>query len=285
MLKRITVWLMAVCMMLLFCFGTVGAEKLEVPQTSFPAYIYDYWGKTVPCPSPYAITKKVSGIDIGTGDWKNPNDIFSGADGTVYIAVSGNDAADNRIEKLDSNLNLIDTFYGYTDKNGANIPFTKPQGIFVLDNGEIYLADSISKNIIHMTSECRLIRIIPPPTREDNAIIDDEFTAKYAPSKLVVDYLGGIHVVASHTNEGIVEFDSDGKFTGFLAAGKVNADPIQIIWRKISTKEQLERMNDFVPIEYNNISLDKSNFIFATSAAIDSSIVFIFQHSGGCEAA
>ena len=41
---------------------------------------------------------------------------------------------------------------------------------------------------------------------------------RYRPSKLVVDSSGRIHVVAINVNEGIVEFDPDGKFEGFLAA-------------------------------------------------------------------
>ena len=79
---------------------------------------------------------------------------------------------------------------------------------------------------------------------------------RYRPSKLVVDSSGRIHVVAINVNEGIVEFDPDGKFEGFLAAGKVTANPIEVIWKKLSPQAQLERMSNFVPIEYNNVSLD-----------------------------
>lgn len=69
-------------------------------------------------------------------------------------------------------------------------------------------------------------------------------------------------------------------FEGFLAAGKVNANPIEVIWKKLSTQAQLDRMSDFVPIEYNNVSLDDEDFIFATSAAIDSKVVVSELRSG-----
>ncbi len=245
----------------------------ETDELPFYSFTYNFWKKPIRCPDPYLIEKTITGMDLGIGDFKKPNDLFADKKGNIYLAVSGESAEDNKILKFDGDLNLLDTMEGFVDEDGALQYFEEPLGVFVEESGEIYVADGKSKRIIHMDAEAKLIRIIGAPTREDSAIISDNFIERYRPSKLVVDSSDRLHVVAINVNEGIVEFAPDGKFEGFLAAGKVNPNPIEIIWKKISTREQLDRMVDFVPIEYNNIALDDEDFILATSSAIQENIV------------
>ena len=258
----------------------VVAGNANAPAGSLASYTYDEWGKAVPCPAPYALSKSITGVDLGLGDFKRLNDIFTDSDGLVYVVSSGDKPEDNCIVKLDGDLNLLTVWTGYTTPDGQTVAFSEPLGIFITGAGEIYLADGSTREILHMDSECRLIRKILPPKAADSTIIDETFEEKYRPSKLVVDNYGQIHVVAANINQGIVEFDKDGKFDGFLAAGKVNANAVQLLWRKISTKEQRERMADFVPIEYNNITVDSENFLFASAAAVDNGVVLSEIRSG-----
>lgn len=257
-----------------------GEESLYTPVSSFASYTYNYWGDPVECPAPYTVTRTVTGVDIGVGELKKPNDMAVGPDGDIYLAVSGDAAGDNRIIRLDGQLNLLKEWTGCLDADGQTVPFQEPLGVFVDTNGDIYVADGASQNIYHMDGDCRLKRTILPPDPEENAFIDEAFVERYRPSKLAVDSSGRIHVVAINVNEGIVEFDPDGKFEGFLAAGKVNASALEILWKKLSSQEQLDRMADFVPIEYNNIALDQENFIFASAAAIDEGVVLSEIRSG-----
>lgn len=257
-----------------------GGDSLHMPVSSFASYTYNYWGDPVECPAPYAVTRTVTGVDMGAGELKKPNDMAVGPDGDIYLAVSGDAAGDNRIIRLDGQLNLLEEWTGYTADDGWTVPFQEPLGVFVDKDGDIYVADGASQNIYHMDGDCRLKRTVLPPDPDENAFIDEAFVERYRPSKLVVDVSGRIHVVAVNVNEGIVEFDPDGKFEGFLAAGKVNASALEILWKKLSSQEQLDRMADFVPIEYNNIALDQENFIFASAAAIDESVVLSEIRSG-----
>ena len=257
-----------------------AGAKVYAPELSFRSYTYSRWGDPIACPDPYTVEKVVTGVDLGVGDFKKPNDMFASAAGYLYIAASGDTAADNRVVKLDKNLQVVGSFSGYIDADGQTVAFKEPLGVFITAENDIYVADGTSKQIIHMDAAGKLKRIIAAPSSEDSAIIDADFVERYRPSKLVVDSSGRIHVVAINVNEGIVEFDPDGKFEGFLAAGKVNANPIEVIWKKLSTQAQLERMSDFVPIEYNNVSLDDEDFIFATSAAIDGKVVVSELRSG-----
>jgi len=240
------------------------------PISSFKSYSYNYWGDPVECPDPYTLQGAYSGIDLKAGSFKNLHDIFIDSKGLIYIAASGESEEDNRVLVFDQSLVLLKEYKGVTATDGAFIPFKKPLGVFVTGTGEIYTADGQAKNIYHFAPDGNLIRTISPPEGE---IIDDKFIGRYQPSKLCVDNNGRIHVVAININEGIIEFDKDGKFEGFLAAGKVNPNPLQVIWRRFSTDEQLARMSDFVPIEYNNITLDSENFVMATCAVTDEKVV------------
>ncbi len=275
-----------VALAVLLLSGTIPAAAQETegtvyaPELSFRSYTYSRWGEPIACPDPYTVEKVVTGVDLGVGDFKKPNDLFASEDGYLYIAASGDTAADNRVVKLDKELRVVKTFHGYTGEDGQLVAFQEPMGVFVTPENDIYVADGTSKNIVHMDAEGKLKRLIAAPSHEDSAIIDADFVERYRPSKLVVDSSGRIHVVAVNVNEGIVEFDPDGQFEGFLAAGKVNANPIEVLWKKLSTQEQLDRMADFVPIEYNNISLDDEDFVFATSAAIDDKVVVSELASG-----
>ena len=265
MIKKISALLIACALWL-----SLPASGAETPPSAFTSYTYNYWGDPVACPDPYTFQGAYSGLDLGVGNFKNLHDIFIDSEGTIYIAASGDQAGDNRVLLFDQTFTLLRELGGVTDEAGTYIPFQKPMGIFVTAGGELYIADGQAKNIYHCTREGMLIRAIGPP---EGDMIDADFAGRYQPSKLCVDNNGRIHVVAVNVNEGIVEFDKEGRFEGFLAAGKVNPNPLQVIWRRFSSKEQLARMSDFVPIEYNNITLDSENFVMATCAATDEKLV------------
>ena len=234
------------------------------------SYTYDLWQQTMICPDPYTLDIRKTGHDLGVGELNNLNDIFLCRDGTLYVAVSGVEKEDNFILHLDGQLNLISCLQGYTDEAGNFTAFSRPAGVFCNTDGTLYIADALKKNILHMDEKGNLIRLIPAPTHASSqGLVDDAFTKRYTPSRLVVDPTGRIHVVAVNVNEGIVEFDQEGKFTGFLAAGKVQYNAMELFWRRISTDQQLKRMNDFVPVEYNNIALDEEGFLFVTLAPSD----------------
>jgi len=227
------------------------------------SYTNSYWGTPAESPDPYVIEKVITGEEIGCGNFYNPTDVFRARDGRLYIADTGN----NRIVVLSKDAEFIKEFKGASD--GASVHnFLSPEGIFVTDNNEIYVADTKNGVVVHMDSEGKLIRIIEKPS---GAVVSD--TMVFMPSRIVVDDAGRIHVVSLYVNQGIVEYSPEGKFEGFLAAGKVNPNPIEVFWKKFSTQEQRNRMVEFVPIEYNNITLDNEGFIFATMAAMNQNII------------
>ncbi len=264
---------------------TVAAKAAEVsasvdmPTSAFASYTYDCWGNTIECPNPYSLIRKVDGVALGVGDLKKVIDVYA-KDGFVYLTANGDTEKDNALIKMDEQLNLVSDWRGYY-KDGAYVPFSKPCGIFVTDEGKIYVTDTSTYNIYCFSVEgegaaakLNLEKTIGAPSTEDSSIIDEEFVERYIPSKLVVDRTDRIYVVATNVNEGIVTFNDEGKFDGFLAAGKVTIDPFTKFMKKyVYTEEQRRRIETFVPINYNNIDLDASGFIYSTLAASNESTV------------
>lgn len=252
------------------CLLTASAETVE--GRAFPSYTYNQWGDAVDCPAPYTLEGRVTGVDLGMTDFRQINDLCTGG-GRVYLAVSGSEAEDNRVIVLDERLQVLKIAEGYTAASGDFVRFKEPLGVFADTDSDLYICDGGTKEVLRLDAQFREKRIIPAPTAGTSKIIKEDFTERYRPSKVAVDPTGRIHVVALNINEGIVEFEPDGTFTGFLAAGKVKYSTIDLLWRRFSTKEQQKRMQDFVPVEYNNLALDGDGYLFATLAAQDENAV------------
>jgi hypothetical protein len=65
--------------------------------------------------------------------------------------------------------------------------------------------------------------------------------------------------------------DADGTFLGFLGAQKVTPSAFDIFWRKFQTKAQRAQSTQYVPTEFNNITIDDGGFIYVTTSTIDAS--------------
>ena len=257
--------------------ATEWVDSAAMPASAFSSFTYDCWGKTVRCPDPYVLMRKVGGTDWGLGDVKKVKDLYADSKGYVYLSVNGDTEADNVVLRLDRELNLKNKWEGFSD-GGTFTRFASPDGIFVTGEGDIFVADTKTKDVYHLTVKdddtLELVSTISAPSTKDSSIIDQDFVDRYIPAKVVVDLTGRTYVVATNVNEGIVTFNEDNKFDGFLAAGKVTIDPFTKFMKKfIYTQEQIERIQTFVPISYNNIDLDEEGFIFTTLAASNVSTV------------
>ncbi|MBP5303899.1 MAG: hypothetical protein J6Z00_03330 [Clostridia bacterium] len=268
-------------------------DSVYKPTSAFTSFTYDCWGDTVQCPDPYSLVRKVDGIAMGIGSIKKVIDIYTDSEGFVYLTTNGDEAKDNSIVKMDAQLNVKAHWLGFYD-GGKFVPFTKPCGIFVTgeetNKGEIYVADSSTKDVYHLKAQkdntLKLVNTIAAPARADSPIISDGFIERYIPSRVVVDHTNRVYVVATNVNEGIVTFNKEGKFDGFLAAGKVTIDAFTKFMKKyVYTDAQKKRTATSVPINYNNIDLDKEGFIFATLFTTDvSTVLSEIKHNDGTEA-
>ncbi len=97
-----------------------------------------------------------------------------------------------------------------------------------------------------------------------NTVFDQNLS--FLPNKLVVDVSGRVFLLASNVNKGLIKFENDMTFTGFVGANKVSYNFAEYIWKTyFMTKEQREQQASFVPTEYHNLYIDPEAFIYATN--------------------
>ncbi|OXS61332.1 hypothetical protein B1A99_06885 [Cohnella sp. CIP 111063] len=224
-------------------------------------YNYSYWGEAEPAPYPYLAEKKITGTSLGIGHFNVPQDVFAAGDRRIYIADTGN----NRIVCLDESGHLIRVIDGF-DYGGRSDGFNKPYGVYVDARNDIYVADTFNGRIVKLSNEGTFIAAFGPP---ESNIIPQDF--QYFPLKLNVDRTNRIYVVAQGAYEGIMELDAGGSFKGYVGTNKVRFSPADLLWKRISTREQTEQMELFLPVEFSNLDLDERGFIYAVSSEINAS--------------
>ena len=221
-------------------------------------YNFDYWGEIMESPDAYRVDETITSVTLGLDTPMNaPQSLYVNGE-RLYVVDRGN----NRILELTresetfSLVRIIDRVVGAEPET-----FNNPNDIAADQEGNLYVADTNNNRVIVMDRELNYIKSFTKPT---DSTFDQN--AEFLPSKLVVDSAGRVFVNATNVNKGLVKYEADGTFAGFIGANKVTYNMWDYIWKKFfSTKEQREQMASFVPTEYKNIYIDKDGFIYATN--------------------
>ena len=224
-------------------------------------YTYDYWGEERESPNAYTAETFITGLDLGIGDFKNPQGMYVRND-LIYICDTGN----NRIIILQRKGNAITFEEEIVEFKGNTeiTTFSEPNDIFISESGELYICDTKNQRILHLDKDKNLVKEIIKPQDENI-----ENTAEFYPTKIVVDAAGRIFALVKNYNKGFLKFEQDGKFTGYIGANEVKFNALDYLWKMLATKKQRGQMAQFVPTEYNNLALDKEGFIYATTSVFE----------------
>ena len=239
---------------------TFGFIILSSGEFLAESYLYDQNNEAVESPDAYVVSKEIS-IEADGIKAVSPQDIFYSESGKLYVVDTNN----HRILIYDEEYKLLDVLSVFTQEGGSQTSLSKPEGIYVDEEDTIYIADTGNHRIIKCDIQGNVLLQIDKP---ENLIGVSEDSA-FNPIKLSVDKSGRIYVVARNYNMGILQLDPNGKFVGYVGAPKVQYNIIQMLWRKISTEEQLAKMEQYVPTEYNNISIDQEGFIYGTIGTLN----------------
>lgn len=251
-LKLKKYFFMVILILLILLINTSISSALLEKSSS---YTYNFRGESVPGPPVYKLSENIGATDLGVEALDNPRDIFARKN-NIYITDSGN----NRIiiYNLDSKeTEIIDNF----TKEGNQEKFNEPQGIYVTDNDELYIADTENSRIVVLNNRGEFIKEITAPADEE---VGYEFD--YYPQKVVVDKQNRVYVIARGILEGIFQYDRKGVFSGFVGAPEVRPNPVDYFWYSIMTGKQKDQMIRFIPTDYSNLDLSEEGFIYTTVA-------------------
>ena len=228
------------------------------------SYIYDYWGEMEKSPDPYTVSHVVYADDLKLSTaLKNPSSLFA-KDNLLYVVDTDN----NRIieleytEKKTLQFNrLIDHVYL---KDGSESQFSSPKDVFVSEDGSMFIADTNNGRVLRVDKDLKEIYTLIEP--------DDPTYEKgkaFLPEKVVADSKGRAYVAAKNINKGFLKYEYDGKFQGFFGANEVVYNITDLIWKKLATQAQKEKMVLFVPVEYSNCYIDNEGFIYAVTKTFE----------------
>lgn len=244
-------WIFA--MFMVFFLGAITQEAYAL--IPYEGYNYDDWEDVTPSPVAYIPESNLSGTAMGTGLLNQPSDLFIDAEGKVYIVDTNN----NRIVILDQEFRFQEEILSFMNQDQED-HFNKPSSIYVNNEGNLYIADTENMRIVVLDQEHRLKTIIENPTSETFAA---DF--KFLPVKVGVDFANRVYVIAKGVFQGIMSFDENGKFYGYVGTINVSVNPIDILWRSLSTKEQRKKQVLFIPTEFTGLDLDEDGFIYTTN--------------------
>lgn len=263
MMKKRIITVIFILLFALLTILPVSAKQMNMqPITEEPMYdSFTYTvseGKTyiVDSPAPYRPIGKITAQTLGVS-FSSPSDMYVADDG-IFIS----DNVENCIIYIDFDFN-VKKVYKTFENNGKKESFSQPQGICAV-NGKLYIADSGNKRVVVLDKDGKLISVIERP---DSTLLSA--TLDFVPQKVDVDNDGRIYVIVKGVYEGIMEFYEDGSFGGFVGSIPVAADPLAVLWKKLLSKEQSQKLERFIPVEYTNICLDEDGFIYSVSLMAD----------------
>ncbi len=247
-----------ISLMLLIALPVCSLADTDVP---YMTYNYDYWGDVMYSPAAYLPAGNISGTAFTfegapLGAFRDPQDLCVSPTGDIYLADSGN----NRVIVFDANLTYVKRVITGFENGAAFDSFRSPQGVAVSIKGQIYVSDTANKRVVVLNGDGTLSKIVENP---ESDVLGADFV--FSPLKVAVDYADRIYVIADRMFQGIMVFESDGRFTGFFGTIKVSISLWDKFWRRLATKEERAKQRLYIPTEFTGIDVDDEGFVFASN--------------------
>lgn len=228
-------------------------------ETPYKTYTIDGYGsinETQTAYEPYqTITKIVYPETMedpeGTGGatLNAPEDMFIHGE-TLYIADTGN----KRI--------VLSTLTGTYIKEIAYEEFVTPRGIFVTEEGRLYVADQDAQAVFIFDKDGNFEKKITKP----NHPLYGE-TMDFLPRKIVVNNGGVMFIICDKNRNGIVQMTEDegGSFLGYFGTNATRVDFTTILARALLSDEARAKMASNMPATPDNLAIDQKNLIYTVT--------------------
>lgn len=256
-MKRI---MLALCClaMLLPAAASASGDGFHTSYT----YTYDYWEEVQESPDAYRVANVIDSMSLGLDRLENirlnrPQSLYARGD-LLYVCDTGNDRI-LELKRKDNNFEVSRIIREF--KGAEPATFSQPYDIFADPEGNLFVADYGNQRVVEADRNLNWIRSFTKPT---DATFDQ--SQNFLPKKITVDVAGRLYALCQNVNKGLVKYEADGTFSGFIGANAVSITMAEYIWKRyFQTKEQRAQTENFVPTEYENIYIDDEGFIYATN--------------------
>ncbi len=251
-----------VCLLLALLVSTVTVFA-DVQKVPYNGYVYNAWDDAIPSQVGYVPDATYSGVTLGVGAFSNPEDFFvDETTNNIYVLDSGN----GRVVVLDQDFKHVKTISNFT-LNGEPSPLNTPQSIFVADN-KLYIADTENRRAIVADFEGNILNVIDKVQPDEKNYEISPEDVDFKPRKLIVDAAGNVYILIKNVFQGAMVFNTLNEFDGYYGSTRVKVTFEVIrdyLWKEIMSKEQVENMTNYVPVEYENFDIDENDFVYSVT--------------------
>ena len=147
---------------------------------------------------------------------------------------------------------LLDIFTGPKDS-----PLKNPSGIWVDDDGNMFIADTGNYRIVHLSAKGEFVEEF---TRPKSTLLSSDFI--FDPTKVAISPTGQIYALKGQY---LICIDAQGNFRGYVGQSKVAYSLTEAVIRLLGSKAQQTAIRTRIAASYTNIYMDESGMIYATT--------------------
>lgn len=143
---------------------------------------------------------------------------------------------------------------------------SSPTGVFVTDEGEIYVADSGLAKVVVLDQSGAVLREYGRP---DSATFGAN--AQYMPTKVAVADSGILYIISQGSFDGVIQMDQSGEFLGYYGYNEVPMTAAEVLQNLIFTEEQKAQLFNKIPLAFYNLALDDKGLCYTITQNTDAS--------------
>lgn len=259
MRKQLLAIMFCICMMVAFMPLKVLAATPTEPytyQTSNNGERRIVYSRDV-----YTATRQIHATSLGVEKLSGITDIHCTADGTVYLLCGES----SRLLKLNSHYELIQEM-NIQKENGARCKFDGAQGVYVNEDNEIFIADTMNSRILFIDQEGVVRQEFQDPKGD---VIPEDFY--YQPTKVIEDEEGYFYVLSMGCYNGILLYSQEYEFLGFYGASEVEStilNKLSYLWELLtSNDEKKAQQAKTLPYTAIDIAIDREGYIYTCTGS------------------